>query len=117
MSSVDPKTASMHYQVDSMDEATLHLGTRVGFATDIPAWSLSDLLALMPPTITVDGVVYRHVLRKWYDQEYEINSYEFAYETLDNAAPAKGSWHDAGSIIIAAYHMVQWLAENNHLNV
>lgn len=75
--------------------------------SNLPAWSLSALLALMPAHIKVSGKEYTLTMRKWFDPEYEQERHEFAYEYLIDETMLH--YTDDADATTAAYKMVCWL--------
>lgn len=114
---ISPDTADLvwEWEGEGLDAIYLkyHYNKRVG-RKRLPAWSIGALLALIPSEITINGEVYTHSLRKWHDPEEDIDKYEFSYMDYYNYSP-KGSVHDEPDMMLAAYRLVCWLAENNLL--
>ena len=125
---IDPSTADMYYAATEDENKKLHYTTpprvrqtdNAVYKTDIPAWSLSALLELMPATIqTKEGGPYSLMFFKrpplgeqkvWYNVEYGVR------------CPTRWGWLNewyeikAGEdLTTACYDMVCWLLENKYI--
>lgn len=111
---LDPNTADMKYDprwdipvIISEYDYDSHLNYNPEYEnTDIPAWSLTALLALMPKI-------------KFFNDEdaYEpcISRYGDKYICHYNCSGADEHWYIEDNPIDAAYNMVCWLKENNKI--
>ena len=128
-SGIDVNTADMVYywfgNFELNDEwYELHLGTNRVNDKDIPAWSLSALMNLLPSEFTEVG--------KYSTTKYEINirKYKLTDEVnLHQIAYGSYKWHEDGGytwsdmintgekeeLLDAVFEMVVWLKENNRL--
>ena len=87
---------------------------------DIPAWSLSALLEVMPITITKDGMEYKLKVfpSGLFSTHSDTSKWTLQYCGRDYSYKSRNKYpilaaitqHD---IITAAYEMVCWLLENN----
>lgn len=113
---ISPDTADLVWEWDGIDAVWLKYDCNMNDGRKrIPAWSMGALLALMPAEITINAQEYTHSLRKWHDPENDVDKYEFSYVDYFNYSPI-GSVHDEPDMMLAAYHLVCWLQENNLLN-
>ena len=88
----------------------------------IPSWSLTTLLDLLPPIIKIEGesgvFEYSIDIRK-----YKFNENSIKYQIAYGNQSYKNSWHDmisspeCQSLLDAAYSMMCWLLENNHIDI
>lgn len=84
---------------------------------DIPAWSLSALLEVMPAMIVYPTWVDKRPTDVWFNLDKDYNSetkkqfYMCYYESLDTHQLAKNTDPSHSSPIDAAYEMVCWLLE------
>lgn len=83
--------------------------------SELPVWTLEDLIALMPTDIGQFAQVSRKwkVPRKWHDPELGRARYEFAYKSRDEALCLK-AFNDK-DIMEGATQMVVWLAEGGYI--
>ena len=111
---LDPNTADMKYDprwdipvIISEYDYDSHLNYNPDYEnTDIPAWSLTALLALMPK------------IKFFKDEDaYEpcISRYGDKYICSYNCGGADEHWYIEDNPIDAAYKMVCWLKENNKI--
>jgi len=111
---LDPNTADMKYDprwdipvIISEYDYDSHLNYNPEYEnTDIPAWSLTALLALMPK------------IKFFKDEDaYEpcISRYGDKYICHYNCSGADEHWYIEDNPIDAAYNMVCWLKENNKI--
>lgn len=82
------------------------------FVNDIPAWSLSALLSILPLHIIVNGKVYKFGMSKGFNKngetyaiKYSIFNTTFYYHMTDFY----------NSPIDAAFEMISWLKENGKI--
>lgn len=111
---LDPNTADMKYDprwdipvIISEYDYDSHLNYNPEYEnTDIPAWSLTALLGLMPK------------IKFFKDEDaYEpcISRYGDKYICHYNCSGADEHWYIEDNPIDAAYNMVCWLKENNKI--
>ena len=118
---IDVDTADMHYHYDLDFDELEHIPTIteeepkehfVLFSEDVPCWSLSALLELIPPYLGEfkDGIDFgfsKAMNGKWYSAHYI---------QLDNNGLATFNKTVTGDTAIdAAFEMVCWLKENNKI--
>ena len=86
---------------------------------DVPAWSLSALLEVIPAMIVYPTWVDKRPTDVWFNLDKDYNSetkkqfYVCYYKSLDTHQLAKITEPSHSSPIDAAYEMVCWLLENN----
>ena len=80
------------------------------FVNDIPAWSLSALLALMPFHI-IENNRFGFYQVKSFNKQGE--TYRFGYKTNSDSFLFETSWYN--DVVDAAFEMICWLKENNKL--
>ena len=120
---LDQNTANMYYPYLG---AGMYGNTpRVGFpiehsgGRDIPAWSLSALLEVIPAMIVYPTWVDKRPTDVWFNLDKDYNSetkkqfYMCYYKSLDTHQIATNTDPSHSSPIDAAYEMVCWLLENN----
>ena len=99
-------STSLRYYVEAMDDGDFNEDR------DIPAWSLSALLELIPPYLGefsegIDFGFGKAMNWKWYSAHYI---------KLDNSGLATFSKVTTGETSVdAAFEMVCWLKENNEI--
>ena len=91
---------------------------------DIPAWSLTALMNLLPSEFTEVGkystTTYKIKIRK-YKFTDEVDLYQIAYGSYTFHEDGSSSWKDMintgekENLIDAAFQMLVWLKENNKL--
>ena len=108
---VDVNTADMYwwysgkrYYVESMDDDDFNK------ESDIPAWSLTALIKLMPFHI-IENNRFGFYQVKGFNKQGE--TYRFGYKTNNDSFLFETSWHN--DIIDAAFEMVCWLKENKKI--
>ncbi len=107
---LDPKTADCHWWYAEGEEY-LYLGRDYDI-NELPAWSLSALLEVMPPFIE-DDERGAH----WFELDKEITStnkvvyiFKYIFDAVEDIYKVKVE-RDKADIIDAAYEMVCWLLE------
>ena len=108
---VDVNTADMYwwysgkrYYVESMDDDDFNK------ESDIPAWSLTALIKLMPFHI-IENNRFGFYQVKGFNKQGE--TYRFGYKTNNDSFLFETSWHN--DIVDAAFEMICWLKENGKL--
>lgn len=110
---IDVNTADMYYDVNSYGiQSNPEVAVGKVWSKDIPAWSLSALLELIPPYLGEfkDGIDFgfsKSMNGKWYSAHYI---------QLDNSGLATFTKTVTGDTAIdAAFEMVCWLKENKKI--
>ena len=114
---IDLNTADMYYpnRTDIQYQGALPIGMKHGnplLSQEIPAWSLSALLELIPPYLGEfkDGIDFgfsKAMNGKWYSAHYI---------QLDNSGLATFSKTVTGETSVdAAFEMICWLKENGKI--
>ena len=80
------------------------------FVNDIPAWSLSALLELIPFHI-IENDRFGFYQVKGFNKQGE--TYRFGYKTNSDSFLFETSWYN--DVVDAAFEMICWLKENNKL--
>ena len=106
---VDRKTSDMYYWCGS----DLRIG---GYRAqdeelDIPAWSLSALLGLMPFHIIENNQRYGFYQGKGLNKQGE--TYRFGYKTNYDSFLFETSLYN--DVVDAAFELIRWLKENNKI--
>ena len=113
-----PETADMYW--DFQISGYILIVDELGYYkndSEIPAWSLTALLELIPSDFTAEGSTYKIDFRK-YRFSAEIEVYQIAY---GNNETISGNWKDmintseCENSIDAAYEMIVWLLENKKI--
>lgn len=112
---VPADTADMIYQtpITASQKATredillVRKADKTLFDTDIPAWSLSALLGLLPDIITYGGYQWGMFMTK-----LSKDCVCISYARWDNFNSTIG--HLSGDSIEACVKTIEWLTENNH---
>jgi hypothetical protein len=118
---LDPSTADMWYSYygDSKYNPTIAYKGQQWFLcqirnslhNDIPAWSLSVLLGLMPFHIIENNNRFGFYQVKGFNKQGE--TYRFGYKTNDNSFLFETSWHN--NVIDAAFEMICWLKKEKYI--
>ena len=122
---IDIKTSDMYYWCG--EELRIYVG---GYKAqnkeyDIPAWSLSALMSLLPSIFTVKGeysetTCYKIDIRT-YALTKDVDIYQIAYGNYHWYEDGGHSWSDMinsgekEELIDAAFQMVVWLKENEKI--
>ena len=80
---------------------------------DCPAWSLDELLEVMPPEIEYKGMTFCLALHKWLDPETEETRYEVGY-LFDGMNPPEGCYDNLDPIT-SAYELCVWCLESGYV--
>ena len=108
---IDVNTADMYYDVNSYGiQGKPEVG--IGWSKDIPAWSLSALLELIPPYLGEfkDGIDFglsKAINGKWYSAHY--------IKFNDDGLASFNITVTGDTAIDAAFEMVCWLKENEKI--
>lgn len=110
---IDVNTADMYYDVNNYGiQSKPEVAIGEVWSKDIPAWSLSALLELIPPYLGEfkDGIDFdfsKAMNGKWYSAHYiKLN---------DNGLASFNKVVTGDTAVDAAFEMVCWLKENNKL--
>lgn len=110
---LDPKTADMVYIRGNCGEGNLYSMSvfedpACVLAQDynLPAWSLSALLTIMPAYIHAENDTYRLTMRRWIDPERGYPEFEVCYENLDGDMVAS---EEHVTPMIAVENLAVWL--------
>lgn len=109
-------TADMHWDNKTLDEPFLDTG-EVADKWDIPAWSLSRLLALLPKEIEIDGYPYRiSIYFENPDEPVIGNQWCLYYKPKKHNEKSRidDVTMYAPDLIECAVLMVEWLTANNY---
>ena len=110
---IDVNTADMYYDVNSYGiQSKPEVAVGKVWSKDIPAWSLSALLELIPPYLGEfkDGIDFRlskAMNGKWYSAHY--------IKFNDDGLASFNITVTGDTAIDAAFEMVCWLKENKKL--
>lgn len=112
---IDVNTADMYYpnRTDIQYQDALPIGMKHSnslLAQEIPAWSLSALLGILPMHIIINGSMYKFSMVKGFNKQGE--TYRLGYKT-NNSFLFETSWYNEP--IDAAFEMVCWLNENGKI--
>lgn len=121
---LDTSTADMYYLLGNPLALVRWIKSDVHLlaVTDIPSWSLTALLNMMPITITKDDMEYKLKIfpRGLFSTHSDTSKWTLQYCGIDYSYRARDKYpiliavtqHD---IIDAAYEMACWLLENNFI--
>ena len=118
------ESADMHYE-DCEDGFKIHCEpSPFGYEYNIPCWSLSALMNLLPSEFTTKGkyseTTYEIHIRK-YALTKDVDIYQIAYGNYKFYEDGSHSWKDMintgekEDLIDAAFQMICWLKEQNLL--
>ena len=99
------KSSGKRYYVGTMDDDDFNE------KLDVPTWSLSALLGLMPFHIIENNNRFGFYQVKGFNKQGE--TYRFGYKTNDNSFLFETSWHN--NVIDAAFEMICWLKKEKYI--
>ena len=103
---IDANTADMYYDVNSYGiQSKPEVAVGKVWSKDIPAWSLTALLSVLPSVITREGKRMFLTLEK-------AGAYNLYYKSPDRLDEL---WETKEDVIDAAFEMVCWLLENKKI--
>ena len=113
---LDPSTADMYYEPIDGNPIRFAVIPNVGKygKWDMPAWSFTALLELMPPYLFelergIDLNIYRNINSKGWHVSYMPNN------TIDMQKDKFRQITNGNSPIDAAFEMIVWLIEQKHI--
>lgn len=83
---LDPNTCDLYWCWDNGCARWVTFGEKDTWHTLFPAWTLSALLDIMPPSVQHNGKQHDLTLYKWHDPELDEDRYEVSY-IFDGCSP------------------------------
>ena len=112
---IDVNTADMCYRIVAYNPNDTHVYQPYCFVgtleSDIPAWSLSALISLMPFHYIENNNRFGFYQVKGLNRKGE--TYRFGYKTNNDFFLFETSWYN--DVIDAAFEMICWLKENKKI--